>query len=147
MNDERRDFASVHRSSFIVHRFREGAMAERYIYNKKTVNAPIRRRLDHRFIRWVMSAAVVGSLVAFSYVYSARCRFEAIALGYETQQKREELERRIEERRKLELERERELAPEQLERRARRLGLNTPQHSSATEPKPQAEPRTRQTAR
>jgi hypothetical protein len=124
-------------------------MAERYIYSKKIANAPIRRRLDHRFIRWVMSGAVVGSLVAFSYVYSARCHFEAIALGYETQQKREELARHIDERRKLEIERQTELAPEQLERRARRLGLSTPQYSTptATEPKPQAEPHVRQTGR
>jgi hypothetical protein len=139
--------SSIHHSAFIISQ--EGAMAERYIYSKKIANAPIRRRLDHRFIRWVLSAAVVGSLVAFSYVYSARCHFEAIALGYETQQKREELERRIEERRKLEIERQRELAPEQLERRARRLGLSTRQYqaTTATEPTPQAEPRARQAAR
>jgi hypothetical protein len=123
-------------------------MAERYIYDKKIANAPIRRRLDHRFVRWVLSAAVAGSLVAFSYVYSARCHFEAIALGYETQQKRVELEQRVEEQRKLELARERELAPEQLEQRARRLGMTPPQYpaTTPTEPKTQAPARTRQAA-
>jgi hypothetical protein len=121
-------------------------MTERYIYSKKVSNAPIRRRMDHRFVRWVMAAALVGSVVAFSYVYSARCHFEAIALGYETQARRAEIDRHTEERRRLEFERQRELAPEQLERRARRLGLSTPQYSAAaTEPQPQAQPRTRRT--
>jgi hypothetical protein len=119
-------------------------MSERYIYSRQITNAPIRRRLDHRFVRWVMSAAVVGSLVAFSYVYSARCHFEAIALGYETQQKRAELERRVEERQQLELEREREISPGQLERRARRLGLAIPQHPAVAEHKAQ---RAREVAR
>jgi len=146
MNDEQK--ALLH-SPFIVHRFRQGAMSERYIYNKSISNAPIRRRMDHRFVRWVMAAAVVGSLVAFSYVYSARCHFEVIALGYETQEKRAEIERHAEERRRLEFERQRELAPEQLEKRARKLGLSTPQYSAATatESQSQTQLRARKTGR
>jgi hypothetical protein len=102
-------------------------MAARYFYNKKIKNAPIRRRLDRRFALWMIVAAMVGSAVAAGFVYSARCQFEAISLGYQTQDLREKLEQRLEQQRLLELERERELAPEQLEARARRLGLRRPE--------------------
>jgi hypothetical protein len=122
-------------------------MTQRYIYNKAVANAPIRRRLDRRFVRWVVAAAATGSLVAFSYVYSARCHFEAIALGYETQQMRVELERRVEEQRKLELERERERSPDQLERRARRLGLSMPRYPAAAAAVPRASTHARQATR
>jgi hypothetical protein len=101
-------------------------MAEPYFYNQRVRNAPIRRRLDRRFLSWVMVSAFVGTVVAFGFVYSARCHFEAIALGYETEQRRTELERYEERRRQLELERERTLSPEELEQRARRLGLCRP---------------------
>jgi len=102
-------------------------MAELYYYNNRVRNAPIRRRLDRRFLSWVMVSACVGTIVAFGFVYSARCHFEAVALGYETQQRREELERSAERRRQLELERARTLAPEDLEHRARRIGLRDPE--------------------
>jgi hypothetical protein len=101
-------------------------MAERYYYDKKICNAPIRRRLDRRFISWVMTSACVGTMVAFGFVFSARCHFDAVALGYETEQRRTELEQKLEERRQLELERSRVLSPEELEARARRIGLREP---------------------
>ena len=113
-------------------------MAEQYIYHKKVRNAPIRRKLDRRFVRWVMAASFVGSIVAFGYVYSARCHFEAISLGYATQEMRVEIEQQTEQRRQLEVERERELAPDKLEQRARRIGLCTPQYAvgAVVEPGP-----------
>ena len=101
-------------------------MAERYYYDKKIHNAPIRRRLDRRFTSWVMTSACVGAMVAFGFVYSARCHFDAVALGYETQQRRTEVEEKLEQRRQLELERSRALSPEELELRARRIGLREP---------------------
>lgn len=101
-------------------------MAERYYYNQRVRNAPIKRRLDRRFVSWVMVAACAGAFVASGFVYSARCHFEAVALGYETQQRREQLEQRAEQRRRLELERSRALSPEELEARARRIGLENP---------------------
>ena len=107
-------------------------MTERYIYNKKIRNAPIRRRLDHRFVSWVMVAALVGSVVASGFVYSARCQVEAMTLGYETQQRRTELEQIAEQQRALELERERECAPAQLEKRALKIGLKTPDPPEST---------------
>ena len=102
-------------------------MAERYFYNQRVRNAPIRRRLDSRFLSWVLVSACIGTVVAFGFVYSARCHFEAVALGYETQQRREELERTAERRRQLELERARTLAPDDIEHRARRIGLRDPE--------------------
>ena len=101
-------------------------MAARYVYNQKVRNAPIRRRLDHRFLTRVMVAACLGSMLTFGYVYSARCHFSVIELGYQTQRRRAELEQHSEQRRVLELERARARAPEQIERRARRLGLRAP---------------------
>jgi hypothetical protein len=110
-------------------------MAERYFYNKRVRNAPIRRRLDRRFLSWVMVSASVGAVVASGFVYSARCHFEAVELGYETQQRREELARREEQRRQLELELARTLSPDELERRARRIGLRAPEPPARDEKK------------
>ena len=104
------------------------AMAVQYFYNKRTRNAPIRRRLDRRFVSWVMVSACVGAVVASGFVYSARCHFEAVALGYETQQRRAELAEQEERRRQLELERVMASAPEEIESRARRIGLRSPEH-------------------
>lgn len=101
-------------------------MTSPYIYNKRIRNAPIRRRLDRRFVSWVMVSACVGTVVAFGFVYSARCHFEAVALGYETEQHRKDLDLQEERRRQLELERVRSLSPEELEQRARRIGLCEP---------------------
>jgi hypothetical protein len=106
-------------------------MSERYMYNKQIRNAPIRRRLDHRFITWVMVAACLGGVLTFGFVYSARCQVEAMALGYETQERRAELERAAEHRRMLELELQRESSPALLEKRARKLGLCLPDMSPA----------------
>lgn len=106
-------------------------MAERYIYNKSIRNAPIRRRLDRRFVSWVMAAAFVGAVLTAGFVYSARCQVEAVSLGYETQQRRAELEKASEERRRLELERERESSPALLEKRARKIGLSLPELPAA----------------
>ena len=114
-------------------------MALPYVYNKRIRNAPIRRRLDRRFLSWVMIAAVTGTAVAAAFVYSARCHFEAVALGYETQSRRDDLERLGERRRQLELERARMLAPEELELRAKRLGLRVPE-VSVSEPVSAAAP-------
>lgn len=102
-------------------------MAERYYYNQRIRNAPIRRRLDRRFISWVMVSACAGAIVTFWFVFSAQCHFEAVALGYETQQRREQIEQQLEARRQLELERTRALSPEELEERARRIGLRNPE--------------------
>ncbi len=102
-------------------------MAEQYYYNKRIHNAPIRRRLDRRFVSWVMIAACIGAVIASGFVFSAKCHFEAVALGYLTQQQRTALDEQTERRRQLELERARALAPEELEQRARRVGLRNPE--------------------
>jgi hypothetical protein len=57
-----------------------------------------------------------------------------MSLGYETQQRRTELEQIAEHQRALELERERECAPALLEKRARRIGLKPPEPPETTEP-------------
>jgi hypothetical protein len=102
-------------------------MAERYYYNQNVRNASIRRKLDRRFISWVMICACFGAAVATGFVYSARCHFEAVALGYETQKQRVEIEQKTEQRRQLELNRTRALSPEELEQRARRIGMRNPE--------------------
>ena len=101
-------------------------MAERYYYNQKVRNASIRRKLDRRFISWVMVCACFGAAITTGFVYSARCHFEAVALGYETQKQRMDIEQRMEQRRKLELDRTMALSPEELEQRARRIGMRNP---------------------
>ena len=102
-------------------------MTQTYIYNKRIRNAPIRRRLDRRFVSWVMICATIGTFVASGFVFSARCHFEAVALGYETQQKRVLIEEHEKDRRQLEMERSRALSPDELQQRARKLGLRDPE--------------------
>ena len=102
-------------------------MTQSYIYNKRIRNSHIRRRLDRRFVSWVMIGATIGTVIASGFVFSARCHFEAVALGYETQQQRVLIEEHEKERRQLELERARALSPEELEQRARRIGLRSPE--------------------
>ncbi len=102
-------------------------MTQPYIYNKRIRNSPIRRRLDRRFVSWVMICATIGTIVATGFVFSARCHFEAVALGYETQQKRVLIEEHEKERRQLEMERSKALSPEELEQRARKIGLRAPE--------------------
>jgi len=102
-------------------------MTQSYIYNKRIRNSHIRRRLDRRFVSWVMIGATIGTVIASGFVFSARCHFEAVALGYETQQQRVLIEEHEKERRQLELERSRALSPEELEQRARRIGLRSPE--------------------
>lgn len=125
-------------------------MAEPYFYTTRIRNAPIRRRLDRRFLSWVMIAACTGTFVACAFVYSARCHFEAVSLGYETQERRGELAKLAERKRQLELERARSLSPDELEHRARRIGLRDAElpsavaeaaaKSNATKPRAQAVP-------
>jgi hypothetical protein len=115
-------------------------MATRYYYDKRIRNAPIRRRLDRRFVTWVLISACVGAVIASGFVYSARCHFEAVSLGYETQRRRAEIEQHAEQRRQLELERARVLAPDDLTERARRIGLRDPEPTRAEAPEPRAEP-------
>lgn len=102
-------------------------MTQHYYYSKKISNAPIRRRLDRRFISWVLISVCVGTLIASGFVFSAKCHFEAVALGYQTQQERSQLDLQEERRRQLELERARALAPEELEQRARGVGMRNPE--------------------
>jgi hypothetical protein len=98
-----------------------------YIYHKQVRNAPIRRRLDRRFVSWVLVSACVGTVVAAGFVYAARCHFEAVALGYQTQELKREIGRAAEQRRALEADRAAASSPEELEGRARRLGLRQPE--------------------
>jgi hypothetical protein len=74
-----------------------------------------------------MICATIGTIVATGFVFSARCHFEAVALGYETQQKRVLIEEHEKERRQLEMERSKALSPEELEQRARKIGLRAPE--------------------
>lgn len=106
-------------------------MTQQYIYNKRIRNAPIRRRLDRRFVSWVMISATIGTFIASGFMFSARCHFEAVALGYETQQKRVLIGEHEKERRQLEMERSKALSPEELEQRARKLGLRAPEMREA----------------
>ncbi|MCC6743542.1 MAG: hypothetical protein IT175_06740 [Acidobacteria bacterium] len=102
-------------------------MTQQYIYNKRIRNSAIRRRLDRRFVSWVLICATIGTVIASGFVFSARCHFEAVALGYETQQKRVLIEEHEKDRRQLEMERSKALSPEELEQRARKLGLRAPE--------------------
>lgn len=109
-------------------------MAGRYIYSNKVRNAPIRRKLDRRFLSWVIISAFGGTIITSVFVYSARCHFEAVDLGYKTQQRRLEIEQQQEQHRQLELERTRALSPVELERRAREIGLRNPEAPKPVSP-------------
>lgn len=109
-------------------------MTDRFFPEKRISNVPVARPVSSRVMGWLAAIGVAGALLSCGFVISARQHFEAISIGYQS----EELRRRaaqLEERlRQLELEYSRASSPLEIERRAHKLGLERPDKKTTEQP-------------
>ena len=87
------------------------------------LNTKIRRSRDVTALSRLGLLLFCGLVLAGGFVFAAKQHFAAVQFGYESETLRSERKKLIEENQRLELEKERAMAPDKLEPAARRLGL------------------------
>jgi hypothetical protein len=98
-------------------------MTNRFFPEKNIRNARVARPVSGRVFVWLAIIAVAGALLSSGFVISGRQHFEAVSIGYESEELRQqaaELEERI---RQLDLEYARVSSPVEIERAAQKIGL------------------------
>lgn len=101
-------------------------MTSRFIPTKPIRNSSVKRPVSVRVFVWLAIFAVIGTLICSAFVISARQHFEAVSIGYgseELRQQEAQLQERIN---RAELERGRIVSPVEMEKRALKLGLVRP---------------------
>jgi len=101
-------------------------MADRFYPVKQIQNETVARPVSARVLGWLAAIGVAGALLSCGFVLSARQHFEAISVGYQSEELRRQsfqLEERL---RQLELDYARASSPVEIERRAQKLGLERP---------------------
>jgi hypothetical protein len=78
-----------------------------------------------------VAISVAGALLSCGFVISARQHFEAISVGYQSEEMRRQSAQLEERLRQLELEYARASSPVEIERRAQKLGLERPDKKTA----------------
>jgi hypothetical protein len=101
-------------------------MTSRFIPTKPIQNASVKRPVSVRVFVWLAIVAVAGSLLCCGFVISARQHFEAVSMGYDSEELRQKESQLSEKVRRLELERNRITSPVEMEQRALKLGLVRP---------------------
>lgn len=87
------------------------------------LNARVRRSRDVTALSRLALLLFCGLVLAGGFVFAAKQHFAAVQYGYENETLRNERKRLVEENQRLELDRERAIAPDKLEPAARKLGL------------------------
>ena len=106
-------------------------MTDRFFPDKRITNETVARPVSSRVLGWIVAIGIAGALLCCGFVISARQHFEAISVGYQSEEMRRQsamLEERL---RQLELEYARAASPVEIERRAQKLGLERPDKKSA----------------
>lgn len=101
-------------------------MSDRFFPDKRITNETVARPVSTRIIGWLVAIGVSGALLSCGFVISARQHFQAISVGYQSEEMRRQsfqLEERL---RQLELDYARASSPVEIERRAQKLGLERP---------------------
>lgn len=98
-------------------------MTDRFFPDKQIQNEPVARPVSSRVLGWLAAIGVAGALLSAGFVISARQHFEAISVGYQSEELRRQAAQLEERLRQLELEYARASSPAEIERRARKLGL------------------------
>jgi hypothetical protein len=101
-------------------------MTNRFFPDKQINNAPVARPVSGRIFAWLAAIAIAGILLSSGFVISARQHFEAVSLGYQSEDLRRQASQLDEKRRQLELEHARATSPVEIERRAGNIGLKRP---------------------
>jgi hypothetical protein len=105
-------------------------MTSRFFPDKQIHNTQVARPVSGRVFAWLGVIAVAGALLSCGFVISARQHFEAISVGYQSEQLRRQAAQLEEKQRQLELEYARASSPVEIERRAQKMGLEQPQTKS-----------------
>jgi hypothetical protein len=98
-------------------------MSYKFFPDKQIRNSQVARPVSSRVFAWLVIIAIAGGLIATGFVMSARQHFEAVSLGYETEELRRQLFQLEEKLRQIELEHARASSPVEIERRAKKIGL------------------------
>ena len=101
-------------------------MTDRFFPEKQISNVPVARPVSSRVMGWLAAIGVAGALLSCGFVISARQHFEAISVGYQSEELRRQSAQLEERLRQLELEYARAASPVEIERRAQKLGLERP---------------------
>lgn len=101
-------------------------MADRFYPEKQISNVSVARPVSSRVMGWLAAIGVAGALLSCGFVISARQHFEAISVGYQSEELRRQSAQLEERLRQLELEYARAASPVEIERRAQKLGLERP---------------------
>lgn len=97
------------------------------IQTRKVVNGVIVREVDHDHVRDFLGSILVGVIMLLSILFYVWQRNEMIRFGYEAKQLRHELERQVEEKRRLMLQRASLLSLDRIDHIARqKLDLTSP---------------------
>ena len=107
-------------------------MTDRFFPVKQIQNEPVARPVSGRVLGWLAAIGVAGALLSGGFVLSARQHFEAISVGYQTEELRREASQLEERLRQLELDYARATSPAEIERRAQKLGLVRPDKREPT---------------
>jgi len=98
-------------------------MTDRFFPDKQITNETVARPVSSRVVGWIVAISVAGALLGCGFVISARQHFEAISVGYQSEEMRRQSDLLQERLRQLELEYARAASPVEIERRAQKLGL------------------------
>jgi hypothetical protein len=109
-------------------------MTDRFFPEKQISNVPVARPVSSRVMGWLAAIGVAGALLSCGFVISARQHFEAISVGYQSEELRRQSAQLEERLRQLELEYARASSPVEIERRAHKLGLERPDKKTLEEP-------------
>ena len=117
-------------------------MTDRFFPDKQIQNARVARPVSGRVIAWLMIIAIAGALVSGGFVISAGQHFEAVQLGYKSEELRREAMELDEKLRQLELQYARASSPVEIEKRAQKIGLERPKPKSKEARTKEAEAKT-----
>lgn len=109
-------------------------MTDRFYPDKRISNEAVARPVSSRVMGWLVAIVVAGALLSCGFVISARQHFEAISVGYQSEEMRRQSAQLEERLRQLELEYARVSSPVEIERRAQKLGLERPDKRTADNP-------------
>lgn len=101
-------------------------MTNRFYPEKQIRNTQVARPVSSRVFVWLTVIALAGSLLSCGFVISARQHFQAISVGYQSEEMRRQAAQAEEKRRQLELEYAQLSSPVEIEKRAQQIGLAQP---------------------
>ena len=101
-------------------------MTNRFYPDKQIRNTQVARPVSSRVFVWLTVIALAGAILSCGFVISARQHFQAISVGYQSEEMRKQTAQAEEKRRQLELEYARMSSPVEIEKRAQQFGLAQP---------------------